>query len=250
MLQVFYKDIGFSNYKFRLSLSDQEKEKFKFCGSREQWEQAESALRNVLVKNNIEFTEATGEAAFYGPKLDVQAVNVFGKEDTISTIQVDFNLPERFDLTYINSQGEKQRPFVIHRALIGSFERFFAFLIEYYAGAFPSWLSPVHVKVLPIGEMQFDYAANIDQTLQKMGEELGINVRSEVDIRSETLQSKIRDAAEMKIPYILICGKKEEAEGTVSVRVRGQGDVGTMPVEEFTKHLLKEIKDKKLELGI
>ncbi len=216
MLDLFYADMGFDNYHFRLSLSDPDKAKFQACGSRSDWEQAERILREILDEAGVEYVEAKGEAAFYGPKLDVQAVNVFGKEDSISTIQVDFNLPERFDLSYIDEKGEKQRPFVIHRALVGSFERFFSFLIEHHGGDFPTWLAPVQVKVLPIADRHLAYARQVFEMLLDDG------VRVELDDRSERLQAKIRAAETARVPIMLIIGDNEVAIKQVGLRVRGK----------------------------
>jgi len=216
MLDLFYKDMGFDNYHFRLSISDPDKEKFKACGKRSDWEKAENVMREILNEAGVEYVEAKGEAAFYGPKLDVQAVNVFGKEDSISTIQVDFNLPERFDITYVDDQGEKKRPFVIHRALIGSFERFFSFLIEHHGGDFPVWFAPVQVKILPIADRHLDYAKKImDQLLDQ-------DVRVEIDDRSERLQAKIRAAEVARVPLMLIIGDSEIEANKVGMRVRGK----------------------------
>lgn len=239
MLQKFYKDLGFDNYKFRLSLSDKEAEKYKFCGKREDWDMAEQTLRDVLHKNKIDFYEAVGEAAFYGPKLDVQAVNIYGKEDSISTIQVDFNLPERFDINYIDSNGEKKRPFIIHRALIGSFERFFAFLIEYYGGNFPLWIAPNQVRFIPIStEKHLDYVKILNEEL------LDIGVRSSVDQSEGTLQAKIRQAELDHVNYIIVVGDKEMELGTVSVRPKGGKNIGMIKKDEFLDTLVKEIKTK------
>jgi len=238
MLQVFYKDIGFDNYSFRLSISDPEDEKFKACGAREDWLKAEAALREMLQEEGVEFEEAAGEAAFYGPKIDVQAVNVFGKEDSISTIQVDFNLPERFDINYVNEKGEKERPFVIHRALIGSFERFFAFLIEHHGGNFPVWFAPVQVKILPIADRHNQYVQDLHQDLLKAG------VRVESDLRSERLSAKIRDAELQKVPYILVVGDQEVEKGEVNVRRRGEKEQKALKIEEFKQKLLKEVEEK------
>jgi threonyl-tRNA synthetase len=216
MLNLFYKDLGFDNYHFRLSISDPDKAKFKSCGKRSDWEKAENIMREILNEAGVDYVEAKGEAAFYGPKLDVQAVNVFGKEDSISTIQVDFNLPERLDVFYIDEKGEKQRPFVIHRALIGSFERFFAFLIEHYGGDFPVWFAPVQVRILPIADRHLDYARQIMNQLLDQG------VRVELDDRSERLQAKIRASEVARVPLMLIIGDSEVAAKQVGVRVRGQ----------------------------
>ncbi|MBD3329467.1 threonine--tRNA ligase, partial [Candidatus Dojkabacteria bacterium] len=238
MLQKFYKDLGFENYKYYLALSDPKAEKYKFCGTREAWEEAENTLRQVLVKNGVEFTEEIGEAAFYGPKLDVKAVNVFGKEDAISTIQVDFNLAERFDVAYVDSDGEKKRPYVIHRALIGSFERFFAFLIEYYAGQFPLWLAPQQVRIVPISEKHVDYCRDLNERFVQM------DIRSSLDDRDDTLQSKIRTAEMEKTNYILVVGDREVEAGAVSVRPQGQKNIGMIGVEKFIEMLVREVKTK------
>lgn len=216
MLDVFYQDMGFDNYHFRLSISDPDKEKFKACGKRSDWVKAENIMREILDEAGVKYEEAKGEAAFYGPKLDVQAVNVFGKEDSISTIQVDFNLPERFDITYIDEKGEKKRPFVIHRALIGSFERFFAFLIEQHGGDFPVWFAPVQVRVLPIADRHIKYAKQVVEQL------LDQDVRVEIDDRSERLQAKIRAAEVARVPLMLIIGDNEVEAKKVGVRVRGK----------------------------
>jgi len=234
MLQIFYKDVGLDKYTFRLSLSDPEKDKYKVCGKREDWVQAENALKKMLEDEGVEYEEVVGEAAFYGPKIDVQAINVFGKEDSISTIQVDFNLPERFDLNYVNSKGEKERPFVIHRALVGSFERFFAFLIEHHGGKFPFWFAPVQVKVLPIADRHHDYAKEV---VKKLIEQ---KVRVELDDRSETLNSKIRAAQMEQVPYMLIVGDKEVEAKSVNVRERDGGEQRTVTVSEFIEEVGKE----------
>lgn len=216
MLDLFYKDMGFDNYHFRLSISDPDKEKFKACGKRSDWEKAENIMREILDEAGVQYEEAKGEAAFYGPKLDVQAVNVFGKEDSISTIQVDFNLPERFDITYVDEKGEKKRPFVIHRALIGSFERFFAFLIEQHGGDFPVWFAPVQVRILPIADRHLEYAHKVMEQL------LDQDVRVEIDDRSERLQAKIRASEIARVPLMLIIGDSEIEANKVGLRVRGK----------------------------
>lgn len=216
MLEIFYRSVGFDNYKFRLSVSDPDKKKFQACGSRADWEKTEATMREILDEAGVEYEEAKGEAAFYGPKVDVQAVNVFGKEDSISTIQVDFNLPERFDISYIDEAGEKQRPFVIHRALIGSFERFFSFLIEHHGGDFPLWFAPVQAKVLPIADRHLDYAKKVEAQLLDAG------LRVELDERSERLQAKIRQAESERVPVMLIIGDQEVEKKQVGVRTRAQ----------------------------
>jgi threonyl-tRNA synthetase len=238
LLEIFYKDIGFDKYRFRLSLSDWEGNPEKYSGEPEKWELAEQALRKVLEERKLEFEEMPGDAAFYGPKIDVQAVNVFGKEDSISTIQLDFNLPEKFEITYIDSEGQEKQPFIIHRALIGSFERFFAFLIEHHGGDFPLWITPEQVYVIPISEKHVDYA-------QKIYEELKLaNLRVKIDERNKSMQSRIRDAEKMKIPYIIVVGDKEIETETVSVRARRNREEGLMKTQEFIDNLKEEIRNK------
>lgn len=233
-LKQFYRDLGFDKYWFRLSLSDPNDKKYDIAPP-EEWLKAESALRKVLKQNKMEFEEAPGEAAFYGPKLDVQAVNVFGKEDTISTIQFDFNLPRRFELEYTDKDGKPKQPYVIHRAPIGSFERFFAFLIEYYAGAFPVWLAPVQVMVLPIAQRHHAWADSVRVLLLNEG------IRTELDDRQETLQAKIRDAQLKKVPYMLIVGDKEQEAGTVAVRLRDGTNQGVIKLNEFAAQVKNDI---------
>ena len=238
LLDIFYKDVGFDNYRFRLSLGDRENNKGKYTGDPDKWEYAEKTLRKVLADRKIPFEEMKGEAAFYGPKIDVQAVNVFGKEDTISTIQLDFNEPQRFDLKYIDADGKEQQPFMIHRALIGSFERFMAFLIEYHGGDFPLWFTPEQVYVIPISEKHRDYANEVYNTLLEAG------LRARLDDRNKSMQARIRDAEKMKIPYIVIVGDKEIDTETVSIRARRNKAEGLMKVQEFIDKLKEEIRTK------
>ncbi len=237
ILLKFYKDLGFENYKFRLSLSDNTKD--KYVGDRADWKKAEETMREVLKKAKVDFYEEEGEAAFYGPKLDVQAINVFGKEDSISTIQIDFNLPERFDLNFIDKDGEKKRPFVIHRALIGSFERFFAFLIEYYAGAFPVWLAPTQVGILPVSEKFNDYADSLFADMKKKG------TRVEMFNSDDSLGKRIAESIKQKAPFLLIVGEQEEEDETVAIRRRGERKNESMSKEDFYKLLEEEIAEKK-----
>ncbi|PLX27805.1 threonine--tRNA ligase [Candidatus Parcubacteria bacterium] len=237
MLEKFYSDVGFENYRYRLSLYDDEKD--KYVGDRKDWLQAEETMREVLVEKGVEFYEEKGEAAFYGPKLDVQAVNVFGKEDSISTIQVDFNLPERFDVHFIDKDGQKKRPFVIHRALIGSFERFFAFLIEYYGGKFPVWFAPVQVKIVAVSEKHIDFC-------NKLAREFFDNdVRVEVDISDETVGNKIRKAVKEKVPYMLVVGDKEMGSENLMIRDRGSQDVREISKENFFAEIRNKVVEKK-----
>ncbi len=238
MLEKFYSDLGFDNYKYRLSLSDEEKD--KYVGERADWEKAEDAMREVLKESGVEFYEEKGEAAFYGPKVDVQAINVFGKEDSISTIQVDFNLPERFDLNFINSDGEKERPFVIHRALIGSFERFFAFLIEHYAGNFPTWIAPIQAIILPVSEKFDDHAKKVKKQFVEA------DLRVKVNDSDESLGKRIAETIKQKVPYILVVGEEEVKSESVAVRKRGEKKQEVMKVEEFLKSIKEEIKEKRV----
>jgi threonyl-tRNA synthetase len=239
LMDIFYKDIGFDKYKFRLSLSDREKNPTKYSGDVEKWKLAEDTLRKVLIDRGVEFEEMPGDAAFYGPKIDVQAVSIYGKEDTVSTIQLDFNMAKKFEITYIDANGEEKEPFVIHRALIGSFERFFAFLIEHHAGDFPLWLAPDQVTVIPISEKHTKYAKEIYETLSSS------DIRVTLDDRNKSMQSKIRDAEKLKIPYLVIIGDKEIETETVSVRSRLNKEIGLMKKQEFLDYLLEEIRLKK-----
>lgn len=240
LLDIFYKDIGFTKYRFRLSLSDREANPKKYAGDPERWKQAEEALRKVLVDRKVEYEEMPGDAAFYGPKIDVQAVNVFGKEDSISTVQLDFNEPQRFGIKYIDQEGKEQEPFLIHRALIGSFERFFAFLIETHGGDFPLWFTPEQVYVIPISDKHHEYAKKVYEEFRNTG------LRVKLDDRTKSMQSRIRDAEKMKIPYIVIMGDKEIETETVSVRTRRNKCEGLMKVQEFIDNLKEEIRTKEL----
>ena len=197
------------------------------------WEKAEAELREILVETGHDFYEAEGEAAFYGPKLDVQIKTALGHDVTVSTCQLDFLLPERFELEYVGEDGEKHRPVVIHRAILGTFDRFMAFLIEETKGAFPTWLAPIQVKVLPITDKQLDYAKQVTEKLQDK------NIRVELDDRSEKIGYKIREAQLQKVPFMLIVGDKEIECNTVGVRSRVDGDIGAMKLDEFYEKYLK-----------
>jgi threonyl-tRNA synthetase len=244
MMKIFYKDLGFSKHKYILATSDPEKEKYKFCGTKSGWKWAEDLLRRLLKENNLDFEEQKGEAAFYGPKIDVLAVNVFGKADAISTNQVDFNLPERFRLAFTNKAGVKEQPYVVHRALVGSFERFFSFLIEYYAGAFPVWFAPEQAVILPLSDKFIPYAKKVAEKLKDH------DIRHHIDERSETLSAKIRDAQISKVPYILVVGGKEEENGTVAVRLRTKEDLGEQELDSFIKMITTIIESKSLSLTL
>ena len=228
-----YKDFGFKDYSFRLSLRDKNN-KEKYFDDDEMWETAENQLREILTELNLNFYEAEGEAAFYGPKLDVQIKTAVGHDVTISTCQLDFLLPQRFKLEYIGKDGEAHRPVVIHRAILGTFDRFLAFLIEETKGAFPLWLAPVQVKVLPISEKHVEYANKIYEEMFKLG------IRVEVDADNEKIGYRIRKAQLEKVPYMLVVGDKEQETNMVAVRSREDGDIGTKTIEEFIKEVQEE----------
>lgn len=231
-----YKDFGFNEYTFRLSLRDKN-DKEKYFDDDEMWNTAESQLREILKEANLNFYEAEGEAAFYGPKLDVQIKTALGHDITISTCQLDFLLPRRFELSYIGEDGKEHTPVVIHRAILGTFDRFLSFLIEETKGAFPIWLAPVQVKILPISDAYVKYANTVKEQLEKEG------IRVEVDDRNEKIGYKIRESQVQKVPYMLVVGEKEMEANTVGVRSRKDGDVGAVEVDKFIKTVLEEIKN-------
>ena len=231
-----YKDFGFNDYEFRLSLRDKE-DKEKYFDDDEMWESAENELRNVLTELNIPFYEAKGEAAFYGPKLDVQVKSAIGHDVTLSTCQLDFLLPERFDLSYIDKDGSKKRPVVIHRAILGSLDRFLAFLLEETKGALPLWLSPVEATIIPVNnEYHLRYAKTIENTLREN------NIRVELDDREEKLGYKLREANLKKIPLVIILGDKEKENGNISYRKHGSTETITISIDDFVVLLNNEIK--------
>ena len=238
--EVYQKDFGFpaSAFKYRLSLRDKAN-KEKYIDNDEMWETAESQLREILKELNIDFYEAEGEAAFYGPKIDIQIRTALNHDVTIPTCQLDFALPERFELEYIGEDGKAHRPVVIHRAILGSSDRFISFLLEETKGNLPVWIAPVQVKILPITDNQHEYAYKVKEELQAKG------IRVEVDDRNEKTGYKIREAQLQKIPYMLIVGEKEVEGNTVSIRSREEGDIGAKSVEEFTKEILEKIDSKK-----
>ncbi len=222
---------------FRLSKWDPENKK-KYLGDDNYWNSTQQALRDVLNEKGVSFVEADGEAAFYGPKIDIQAKNVYGKEDTMITIQLDCAIAENFDLYYIDQNGDKVRPYIIHRTSLGCYERTLAWLIEKYAGKFPTWLCPEQVRVLPISEKYADYANKVAAELKKNG------VDVTVDERSEKIGYKIREARMDRLPYMLVVGAQEEVDGTVSVRSRFAGDEGVKPLADFTNQICEEIRTK------
>lgn len=212
----------------------------KYLGTAEEWDRVQDAMREILDEIGLEYTEEEGEAAFYGPKLDIQAKNVYGKEDTMITIQLDMFLSERFDMYYIDQNGDKKRPYIIHRTSMGCYERTLAWLIEKYAGLFPTWLCPEQVRVLPISEKYHDYAQSVLRELENNG------IRASVDSRSEKIGFKIRETRLDKVPYMLVVGQKEEEEGTVSVRSRYLGDEGAKKLGTFIDEIAKEIRTKEI----
>ncbi len=224
---------------YRLSKWDPNN-KEKYLGDEAYWESTQDKIREVLVENGLDFVEADGEAAFYGPKIDIQAKNVYGKEDTMITIQLDCAIAENFDMYYIDQNGDKIRPYIIHRTSIGCYERTLAWLIEKYAGLFPTWLCPEQVRVLPISEKYADYAEKIRKELARN------DIDVTMDNRSEKIGYKIREARLDKVPYMLVVGQKEEEEGTVSVRSRYSGDEGQKPLSEFIDAICKEIRTKEI----
>ena len=214
--------------------------KEKYIGAPEVWEETEGHIRQMLTELNIPFVEDVGEAAFYGPKVDINAKNVYGKEDTMITIQWDALLAEQFDMYYIDENGDKKRPYIIHRTSVGCYERTIAWLIEKYAGLFPTWLCPEQVRVLPISEKYTDYANKVNAELVANG------IRSSVDNRSEKIGFKIRDARLKRVPYMLVVGQKEEEENVVSVRSRYLGDEGQKSLDTFVNDICKEIRTKEI----
>ncbi len=229
-LRVF----GFDRYEVELSGGDRSRPE-DYAGTPEEWDRAEGALISTLDRMNVPYKFIPGEAAFYGPKIDVKLVDAIGRPWQLTTVQFDFNLPKRFKLEYVGEDGSRHQPLMVHRALLGSIERFFGVLIEHYAGAFPTWLAPVQVSVLPVSGKFSEYAAKVTKHLQDAG------LRVHFDDRNEKLQAKIRDAQMQKIPYMLIIGGKEAEAGTVAVRHRSKGDLGGRSLEQFTADIREEI---------
>lgn len=238
IINNFYSAFGFT-LKIRLSFHDP-KEFEKYLGTPELWEQAENEIREIAKERGVEYTEVEGEAAFYGPKIDFMAYDSLGREWQVATIQLDINMPERFDLSCINEKGEKERIVMIHAAIMGSIERFLSIIIEHFAGAFPVWLSPVQVALLPIADRHADYATEVVAALRKEG------IRAEVDDRQERLQAKIRDNTLQKVPFMGIIGDKELANGQISVRTRKGEDLGQVRVESFITTLKENIDKKRI----
>ena len=227
---------------FRFSQWDPANPKNKYEGTAEQWETAQAVMKQILDDLGVQYTIGFDEAAFYGPKLDIQYKNVFGKEDTIVTIQIDMLLAERFGMEYTDADGQKKRPYIIHRTSLGCYERTLAYLIEKYAGALPLWMMPTQVKVMPITDRAHEYAKNLVEKLN------AVNIHAEGDYRSEKLGYKIREAQMQKVPYMLVVGDRDMENGTVSVRTRKGDDLGAMTPDAFMSKCLMEIASKSKEV--
>ncbi len=239
MYLKYFKIFGIDKYVMRLSLHDPAKLGQKYVDEPALWKETEDMVRAVLIETNTPFVEVQDEAAFYGPKIDVQIWSIIGREFTLATNQVDFNSGLKFKLEYTNQQNESETPLIIHRAPLGTHERFIGFLLEHYGGKFPVWLAPLQVKILPISDKFMEYAQNVQQQLKKAG------VRVEIDDRSEKVGKKIRDTELMKVPYMLVLGEKEVTDGTLAVRRQGKGDAGTFAIADFITQISKEILERK-----
>lgn len=238
MYLKYFKIFGIEKYVMRLSLHDPEKLGQKYINEPELWLETEELVRNVLIETGVPFVEVKGEGAFYGPKIDVQIWSTIGREFTLATNQVDFAQPRSFKLSFTNKNNEPEIPLIIHRAPLGTHERFIGFLLEHYAGKFPTWLAPIQVKVLPISDKFLDYAKEVERALLQQG------IRVEIDDRQEKIGKKIRDTELMKIPYMLIVGEKEVNEKVVSVRRQGKGDTGSFAVTEWIAQIKQEIENR------
>ncbi|WP_026693697.1 threonine--tRNA ligase [Peribacillus kribbensis] len=236
LVLAVYKDFDINDYSFRLSYRDPEDTE-KYYDDDDMWEKAQSMLKEAMDELGLDYFEAEGEAAFYGPKLDVQVRTALGKDETLSTVQLDFLLPERFDLTYVGEDGKQHRPVVIHRGVVSTMERFVAFLIEEYKGAFPTWLAPVQVQVIPVSpEVHLDYAKEVQEKLRAQG------LRVELDHRDEKIGYKIREAQMQKIPYMLVVGDNEAADGAVNVRKYGEQKSETMSYDQFESMIVNQVR--------
>lgn len=238
LVEKVYQDLNLKNFWYRLSLHDP-KDKKKYGDKPQLWQGSEKAIKEALKESGLEYKKEIGDAAFYGPKLDAQIPNMLGKDETVSTVQIDFYQPENFDLHYIGEDGKKHPIVVIHRGIISTLERMMAFLVEQYQGAFPIWLTPVQVVVIPITERNNEYADSMIRIIRAEG------IRVELDDRTETMQAKIRDAQTQKIPYMLIVGDREEENTQVAVRTREGEDLGATGVEGFITKLFLDIESKK-----
>jgi threonyl-tRNA synthetase len=236
LVKIVLGTLGMNDYRVRVGLRDPDSA--KYVGKPEQWDRAEKACLGAAESLGVSFTKEPGEAAFYGPKIDFVVKDVIGREWQLGTVQVDYQLPERFDLSYVGADNNKHRPVMIHRAPFGSMERFIGVLIEHFAGAFPLWLSPVQVAVLPISDKFTDYAQKVEQQLKAAG------LRVELNTSADKIGAKIRQATLDKVPYMLIVGEKEAAENKVAVRHRTEGDKGAVSIDEFVAKAQQEIASK------
>lgn len=241
MYLKYFKIFGIEKYVMRLSLHDPEKLGQKYINEPELWKETEELVRNVLIETGVPFVEVKGEGAFYGPKIDVQIWSAIGREFTLATNQVDFAQPRSFNLKFTNQNNEQEVPLIIHRAPLGTHERFIGFLLEHYAGKFPLWLAPLQVKILPISDKFMDYAKSILQSLKNA------DIRAEIDDRNEKIGKKIRDTELARVPYMLVVGEKEMNEGKAAVRRQGKGDLGVKTVDEFIREAVIEIKERRAE---
>jgi threonyl-tRNA synthetase len=237
MVEQVYRELGITQYRYRLSLRDKA-DKEKYVDNDAMWELGEQVLREAMDSLGLPYQEARGEAAFYGPKLDIQLADVMGHEETYSTVQVDFHLPNQFELKYVGADGKEHRPVMIHRAVVSTMERMVAYLIELYAGAFPAWLAPVQATVLPITDRQTEYARGVRKQLEAAG------IRATIDERSEKVNLKIREAQLQKVPYMLVVGDREQQNNQVAVRNRKHGDQGVKTLEEFLAGIRALIESK------
>jgi threonyl-tRNA synthetase len=241
LIQETYQVLGFSDYSYRLSLRDPG-DKVNFEDNEQMWQQSEAALRQALEALGLDYYVGIGDAAFYGPKLDVQVANVLGKDETISTVQLDFTLPERFNLEYIGEDGQAHRPVMIHRGVLSTMERIMAFLIENYAGSFPVWLAPVQAVVIPIADRHRDYALQVEERLKAAG------LRVMVDLRGERMNAKVRDAQLQKVPYMLVVGDKEQESDSVALRLRTNENIGAMTLAQFIDVAARQNASRSLQL--
>ncbi|MDQ7006206.1 MAG: threonine--tRNA ligase [Acidobacteriota bacterium] len=240
LVETIFRTYGFEQVHYELSVRDPQNPG-KYIGTNEEWEAAEAALVEALAQRGLDHKRFEGEAVFYGPKIDVKVVDAIGRPWQLSTIQFDFNLPRRFGITYVDQDGQHKPPYMVHRAIYGSLERFFGILIEHFAGAFPPWLAPVQARVLPVSEKVIDYAESVLDTLARAG------LRAELDRRSDKIGAKIRDAEMQKIPYMLIVGPKEAEAASVSLRIHHKGDEGAMPLESFIQRARRVVGERSLE---
>ncbi|NQV87144.1 MAG: threonine--tRNA ligase, partial [Woeseiaceae bacterium] len=239
LVKIIFKTLNMTDYRVRVGLRDPDSS--KYVGDPKNWDKAEAACRAAAASLGVPFSTEAGEAAFYGPKIDFVVKDVIGREWQLGTVQVDYNLPQRFDLSYIGADNQPHRPVMIHRAPFGSMERFIGVLIEHFAGAFPLWLSPEQVRVLPISDKFVDYAKKVHTALR------AVNIRTSLDDSNERVNAKIKVAQDEKIPYMLVVGGRDVEGGTVSVRDRTKGDLGAMPLETFVAQAKREVDTRGVE---